>query len=119
MAPACVYPALGPFLAYQFTIDLNYAAEMPFSEMDFVMPGPGARDGIRKCFGRSADGIEADVIRYMAASQQEHFTRLGLTFDGLKGRPQGGRHAEMPGHEPFDCREQVRFDSPFRVEAPS
>ncbi|WP_327250949.1 nucleotide kinase domain-containing protein [Streptomyces sp. NBC_01244] len=81
------YPALGPFLAYQFTIDLNYASEMPFSEMDFVMPGPGARDGIRKCFGRSADGIEADVIRYMADSQQEHFTRLGLPFDGLKGRP--------------------------------
>ena len=81
------YPALGPFLAYQFTIDLNYASQMPFSEMDFVMPGPGARDGIRKCFGRSADGIEADVIRYMADSQQEHFARLGLAFRGLKGRP--------------------------------
>lgn len=80
------YPALGPFLAYQFTVDLNYASQMPFSEMDFVMPGPGARDGIRKCFGRSADGVEADVIRYMAESQQEHFTRLGLPFRGLKGR---------------------------------
>jgi hypothetical protein len=25
------YPAIGPFLAYQFLIDLNYAAQMPFS----------------------------------------------------------------------------------------
>ncbi|MGW1532540.1 nucleotide kinase domain-containing protein [Streptomyces aureus] len=81
------YPALGPFLAYQFTIDLNYAPQLAFSEMDFVVPGPGARDGIRKCFGPAADGIEADVIRYMAASQDEHFTRLGLPFAGLKGRP--------------------------------
>lgn len=81
------YPALGPFLAYQFAIDLNYAPQMSFSEMDFVMPGPGARDGIRKCFGPAADGIEADVIGYMAASQHEHFARLGLPFAGLRGRP--------------------------------
>ncbi|MEU9015717.1 nucleotide kinase domain-containing protein [Streptomyces sp. NPDC048479] len=81
------YPAIGPFLAYQYLIDLNYAAQMPFSEMDFVVPGPGARDGVRKCFGREADGIEADIIRYMADTQEEHFTRLGLSFTGLKGRP--------------------------------
>ncbi|MFJ9131292.1 nucleotide kinase domain-containing protein [Streptomyces sp. NPDC102340] len=81
------YPALGPFLAYQFLIDLNYAPQLPFSEMDFVVPGPGARDGIRKCFGGAADGIEADLIHYMADSQEEHFTRLGLSFGGLKGRP--------------------------------
>ena len=81
------YPALGPFLAYQFAIDLNYAPQLSFSEMDFVMPGPGARDGIRKCFGPAADGIEADVISYMAASQHEHFARLGLPFAGLRGRP--------------------------------
>lgn len=81
------YPALGPFLAYQFAIDLNYAPQLSFSEMDFVMPGPGARDGIRKCFGPAADGIEAEVIGYMAASQHEHFARLGLPFAGLRGRP--------------------------------
>ncbi|MET7297278.1 nucleotide kinase domain-containing protein [Streptomyces griseoloalbus] len=81
------YPAIGPFLAYQFVIDLNYAAEMSFSEMDFVVPGPGARDGIRKCFGPAADGIEAEVIRYMADTQDEHFARLGLPFSGLRGRP--------------------------------
>jgi hypothetical protein len=80
------FPAIGPFLAYQFVIDLNYAAEMPFSEMDFVVAGPGARDGIRKCFGAAADGIEADVIRYMADTQDEHFARLGLAFAGLRGR---------------------------------
>jgi hypothetical protein len=80
------YPAMGDFLAYQFLIDLNYSASLRFDEMDFVVPGPGARDGIRKCFGAAADGIEAEVIRYVAETQVEHFGRLGLAFDGLAGR---------------------------------
>jgi len=81
------YPGIGAFLAYQYLIDLNYAAGLSFSEMEFVMPGPGARDGIRKCFGRAADSLEAEVIRYMADTQEAHFARLGLRFSGLRGRP--------------------------------
>jgi hypothetical protein len=81
------YPGLGDFLAYQFLIDLNYSQHLNFSEMEFVVAGPGARDGIRKCFGAAANGIEAEVIRYMADTQEEHFERLGLDFPGLSGRP--------------------------------
>ena len=51
--------------------------------MDFVVAGPGARDGIRKCFGPSSAGREREVIEYMALSQDEHFDRLGLRFGGL------------------------------------
>ena len=43
------YPTIGDFLAYQFITDINYSAITDFSEMDFVVPGPGARDGLRKC----------------------------------------------------------------------
>lgn len=81
------YPAIGDFLAFQFLIDLNYSTALNFDEMEFVVAGPGARDGIRKCFGPAAGGIEAEVIGYMAETQQEHFDRLGLTFSGLRGRP--------------------------------
>ena len=81
------YPGIGAFLAYQYLIDLNYAAGLEFSEMEFVVPGPGARDGIRKCFGPAAAGIEAEVIRFMADAQADEFARLGLTFRGLRGRP--------------------------------
>jgi len=81
------YPAMGNFLAYQFAIDLNYSAVLAFDEMEFVVPGPGARDGIRKCFGPVADGIEPEIIRYMAEHQDNHFDRLGLAFSGLRGRP--------------------------------
>lgn len=81
------YPAIGDFLAFQFLIDLNYSTVLGFDETEFVVPGPGARDGIRKCFGPAAAGIEAEVIGYMAETQDEHFDRLGLTFAGLRGRP--------------------------------
>ncbi|WP_329070328.1 nucleotide kinase domain-containing protein [Amycolatopsis sp. NBC_01480] len=81
------FPAMGNFLGYQFAIDLNYSAVFDFDEMEFVVPGPGARDGIRKCFGPASDGIEADIISYMADHQQEQFERLGLAFAGLFGRP--------------------------------
>lgn len=80
------YPAIGDFLAYQFLIDINYSEALEFDESDFVVPGPGARDGIRKCFGSAASGLEAEVIRYMVDSQEEHFERLGLVFNGLRGR---------------------------------
>jgi alpha-glutamyl/putrescinyl thymine pyrophosphorylase clade 1 len=80
------YPGMGDFLAYQFLIDINYSAVINFDEMDFVVPGPGANDGIRKCFGPGPRGVEADIIRYMSDTQEEHFARLGLNFTGLNGR---------------------------------
>ena len=80
-------PGIGDFLAFQYLVDLNYSAGLDFDEMDFVVAGPGARDGIRKCFGPGATGIESEVISYMAHHQDEHFARLGLRFDGLYGRP--------------------------------
>ncbi len=80
------YAGLGPFLAFQYTIDLNYSDLVGFDENDFVVAGPGARDGIRKCFGHEASGVENEIIRYMVESQDEHFERLGLDFPGLFGR---------------------------------
>ena len=44
------YPTIGDFLAYQFITDINYSEITNYCEMDFVVPGPGARDGLRKCF---------------------------------------------------------------------
>lgn len=81
------YPGMGDFLAFQFLIDINYSTALDFDEMDYVVAGPGARDGIRKCFGPDSAGLERDIIEYMATSQGEHFARLGLTFNGLFGRP--------------------------------
>jgi len=81
------YPSLGPFLAFQFTIDLNYSTLINFSEMDFVVAGPGARDGIRKCFADTTGLSDSEIIRSMAERSTYEFRRLGLTFKTLWGRP--------------------------------
>ncbi|PYE18373.1 hypothetical protein C7410_12275 [Paraburkholderia silvatlantica] len=80
------YPTIGDFLAYQFMTDINYSEITDFSEMDFVVPGPGARDGLRKCFSDSAGLNEAELIRLMADNQEREFERLGITFQSLWGR---------------------------------
>lgn len=81
------YPGLGPFLAFQYVIDINYSALLDFDERDFVVAGPGALDGIAKCFGREAARQPEDVIYAMADRQSHAFARLGLSFSGLYGRP--------------------------------
>jgi hypothetical protein len=81
------YPSLGDFLAFQFAIDLNYSAVIDFSEMDYVVAGPGARNGIRKCFIDNGGLSEPDIIRMMAERAPAEFERLGLSFQTLWGRP--------------------------------
>jgi hypothetical protein len=81
------YPMMGDFLAFQYVIDLNYSPLLSFSEMEFVVPGPGARSGIRKCFANLGGLSEADLIRLVTESQQDEFARRGLSFRDLWGRP--------------------------------
>jgi hypothetical protein len=80
------YPTIGDFLAYQFITDINYSELTDFSEMDFVVPGPGARDGLRKCFVDPGGLNEPELIRLMADLQEREFERLGLDFQSLWGR---------------------------------
>jgi len=81
------YPGLGRFLAFQYAIDLNYSSLLDFSEAEFVVAGPGALDGISKCFAGFGKLSAEDVIYLMADRQAGEFRRLGLKFDGLFGRP--------------------------------
>lgn len=81
------YPSLGDFLAFQFAIDLNYSELIDFSEMESVVAGPGARDGIRKCFEDTAGLTEAEIIQVMADRADAEFERLDIRFRSLWGRP--------------------------------
>lgn len=80
------YPSFGDFLAFQFSIDLNYSELTDFSEMEFVVAGPGARDGISKCFNDTAGLSEAEIIQVMTERAADEFERLGLKFQSLWGR---------------------------------
>lgn len=81
------YPGLGPFLAFQYAIDLNYSSLLDFDEASFVVAGPGALDGIAKCFTDAAGCRADDVIFHMADLQDREFRARGLNFKGLFGRP--------------------------------
>ncbi|NII29397.1 hypothetical protein HB364_30230 [Pseudoflavitalea sp. X16] len=80
-------PSIGSFLAYQYAIDVNYSTLTNFSEMEFVKAGPGAKDGIRKCFIDLGELSEEDVIKYMTDRQELEFYRLEIVFKDLWGRP--------------------------------
>jgi hypothetical protein len=80
------YPMIGDFLAFQFVTDLNYSTLTAFDEMDFVVAGPGARDGLRKCFPDADLRTSADLIRFVADIQEQQFEQLGISFPSLWGR---------------------------------
>lgn len=81
------YPLIGPFMAYQLAIDINYSELVDFDENAFTMPGPGARRGIQKCFAHTGSLCLPDVIHWMVERQDGEFARLGLPFHSLWGRP--------------------------------
>ncbi|WP_313190932.1 nucleotide kinase domain-containing protein [Sphingobacterium sp.] len=80
------YPSFGSFLAYQYTIDLNYSQLINFSEMDFVVAGPGAKNGILKCFDSIGSYSFEDVIKLMTDDQELECERLNLKPPNLWGR---------------------------------
>ena len=80
------YPTIGDFLAYQFITDINYSEITDFSEMEFVVAGPGAKDGLRKCFKDPGGLNEAELIRLMSDIQEREFGRIGVEFRSLWGR---------------------------------
>lgn len=80
------YPGLGPFLAFQYTIDLNYSCMLDFEESEFVVAGPGALDGISKCFADTNGANAEAIIHWVTDRQDAEFARLGLDFAGLFGR---------------------------------
>jgi hypothetical protein len=79
-------PGLGRFLAFQLAIDMGYAAPWALAESEFVVAGPGAVSGIRKCFTDAGGLAPEEVIRVVAEAQQEEFVARGLPPVTLFGR---------------------------------
>lgn len=81
------YPLIGPFMAYQIAIDLNYGEVFDFSENDFTVAGPGAKRGIRKVFSDTSEMSDSEVIMWMVQNQREECETLGIECTMLFGRP--------------------------------
>ncbi len=80
------FPSIGRFLGYQLSIDLNYSTILDADEGEFIVAGPGAIDGISKCFSDYRNTSPDSIIRAVADRQEEEFERLGLKFRTLFGR---------------------------------
>ncbi len=76
---------IGPFLAYQYVIDLNYSNVINFSENSFVKAGIGAIRGIKKCFLDTDKSYEY-IIMHTHENTEKYSERYGYSFDNLFGR---------------------------------
>ncbi len=80
------FPMIGDFLAYQFITDINYSTLTDFSEMEFVVAGPGALDGLKKCFPEMVPSEAASLIRLVCEEQEKFQADFGLGPVQLFGR---------------------------------
>lgn len=71
------FPLIGPFMAYQLAIDLNYSPLLDFSEDEFTVPGPGAERGIRKVFPQATRADMPAIIHRMVAEQDDACRAIG------------------------------------------
>ena len=80
------FPRIGDFKSGQFALDLNYGAHLRLPVGNFVIAGPGARNGIDRCF--SAHGKRyAEVIRLVCQYQDEcSLAAVGAELPRLRGR---------------------------------
>ncbi|KJY85658.1 hypothetical protein TW84_21365 [Vibrio neptunius] len=81
---ACSF--IGPFLAYQYSIDLNYSNIFDFDENSFVKAGIGAVRGIKKCFENLNGYTNEDAIRYTYENIDKFRDKYGYDFSSLFGR---------------------------------
>jgi hypothetical protein len=81
------WPLLGPFMAYQLAIDLNYSPLLAFSENEFTVPGPGAMRGLSKIFIDLGAYSPAGAISWLVEQQGDIHDQMGIDPPRLFGRP--------------------------------
>lgn len=68
------------FLAYQIFVDLTYIEDFPFSENEFVVAGPGCRNGLNKLFD-DYDGLTLEeALFWLADNVDEIFNKIHPPF---------------------------------------
>lgn len=88
------FKGMGDFSAYQLLLNLSYTGLGQFSDAEsFVVLGCGAHAGLKRCFrGELSRSMKVDLVRWMQRTQQDHFTRLGLS---CTLGPPGSKHHVM------------------------
>jgi hypothetical protein len=80
------YDGFGPFLAYQLAVDVAYSPLTSATEDDFMVAGPGAIDGVTKCFPTAGKRDVPRIIYTVCDEQDLWFEHFGINFPYLLGR---------------------------------
>ncbi len=88
------WSGIGRFLAFQYAIDLNYSIMLDHDEATFVVAGPGALDGLAKCFEGMGNRTPEQIIHWICDQQEQAFADRGIDFRTLYGR----------SLQPIDCQ---------------
>lgn len=77
-------PCVGRFISYEICCDFILLKVVPFTENDWVNPGPGCKRGINLIFPNVSKVQEyQECIKTLKAEQEQHFKRLKLKFPYL------------------------------------
>lgn len=80
------WSGVGKFLAFQYAIDLNYSCLLDHDEGTFVVAGPGALDGLAKCFEDAGKRSPEELIHWLCDNQEVAFAERNIEFQSLYGR---------------------------------
>lgn len=82
----------GPFLGYQFILDIINSGIHKFSHEDFVVAGPGCKRGIRHIFPNANEISNDNAMRFLRSRQHKYFEKYNYNYqflDSLGGKEVG------------------------------
>jgi hypothetical protein len=101
---------MGPFIAFQYAIDINYSPVLAFDENSFVVAGIGALRGIKKCFKNIGENSNESIIKHI----QSNFTVYQDRYNRRDFRPIPGREPKLIDLQNCFCE----TDKMLRIKMP-
>lgn len=74
-------PGFADFLAYQVFVDCTYIEEFPYSENEFVIAGPGCKNGLDQLFDKPDDITYEELLFYFRDNLNDLFSVVELSID--------------------------------------
>ena len=98
------FNGLGDFLAYQIFVDFTYIPEFPFSENEFVIAGPGCKNGLNLIFEDLGGLGYEEALFWLRDNQNEIFSQFNYNPKELfSDLPEEDRHLNIMSLENCMC----------------
>lgn len=74
-------PGFGSFLAYQMWVDMTYCPECPVSENEFVVAGPGCKEGIKLLFYKRDGMTPEECLFWLRDNWDALLNHIQISWD--------------------------------------